>query len=62
MDSTTLSAADVQSIARLPAREVLHAQLVGTIAAPITGLVRGLNALIVGPGHPAEGDRRPGVW
>jgi large subunit ribosomal protein L10 len=48
MDSTALSAADVQAIARLPAREVLHAQLVGTIAAPITGLVRGLNALIAG--------------
>jgi large subunit ribosomal protein L10 len=48
MDSTALSAADVQSIARLPAREVLHAQLVGTIAAPITGLVRTLNALIAG--------------
>jgi large subunit ribosomal protein L10 len=48
MDSTTLSAADVTAIARLPAREVLHAQLVGTIAAPITGLVRGLNALIAG--------------
>ena len=27
---------------------MLHAQLVGTIAAPITGLVRGLNALIAG--------------
>jgi len=48
MDSNTLSAADVVAIARLPAREVLHAQLVGTIAAPITGLVRGLNALIAG--------------
>ncbi|HKO26350.1 MAG TPA: 50S ribosomal protein L10, partial [Solirubrobacteraceae bacterium] len=48
MDSTTLSAADVQAIARLPAREVLHAQLVGTIAAPLSGLVRGLNALIAG--------------
>jgi large subunit ribosomal protein L10 len=48
MDSTALSAADVASIARLPAREVLHAQLVGTIAAPITGLVRTLNALIAG--------------
>ena len=48
MDSTTLSAADVQSIARLPTREVLQAQLVGTIAAPITGLVRTLNALIAG--------------
>lgn len=48
MDGGTLSAADVVAIARLPAREVLHAQLVGTIAAPITGLVRGLNALIAG--------------
>jgi large subunit ribosomal protein L10 len=48
MDSAALSAADVVAIARLPAREVLHAQLVGTIAAPITGLVRGLNALIAG--------------
>lgn len=48
MDSAALSAADVSAIARLPAREVLHAQLVGTIAAPITGLVRGLNALIAG--------------
>jgi len=27
---------------------VLHAQLVGMIASPITGLVRGLNALISG--------------
>ncbi|HYB25988.1 MAG TPA: 50S ribosomal protein L10 [Solirubrobacteraceae bacterium] len=48
MDSAALSAADVVAIARLPAREVLHAQLVGTIAAPITGLVRTLNALIAG--------------
>src|SRR5581483_666615 len=48
MDSSALSAADVQAIARLPAREVLHAQLVGTIAAPLTGLVRTLNALIAG--------------
>jgi large subunit ribosomal protein L10 len=48
MDSTTLTADDVRAIARLPAREVLHAQLVGTIAAPISGLVRTLNALIAG--------------
>jgi large subunit ribosomal protein L10 len=48
MDGGALSAADVVAIARLPAREVLHAQLVGTIAAPITGLVRTLNALIAG--------------
>ena len=38
----------MRSIARLPSRDVLYAQLVGTIAAPLTGLVRGLNALIAG--------------
>ncbi len=43
-----LSADDVRSIARLPTREVLQGQLVGTIAAPLTGLARGLNALIAG--------------
>ncbi len=48
MDGATLSGDDVRAIARLPAREVLHAQLVGTIAAPISGLVRTLNALIAG--------------
>jgi large subunit ribosomal protein L10 len=39
---------EIKSIARLPARDVLHGQLVGTIAAPLTGLVRGLNQLIAG--------------
>src|SRR3984885_201425 len=48
MDAATLSADDVRAIARLPAREVLNAQLVGAIAAPISGLVRTLNALIAG--------------
>ena len=48
MDGAVLSADDVRSIARLPARDVLHAQLVGTIASPIVGLVRTLNALIAG--------------
>jgi large subunit ribosomal protein L10 len=48
LNGIALTADDVRSIARLPAREVLHAQLVGTIAAPLTGLVRGLNALIAG--------------
>ncbi|MFZ0043925.1 MAG: 50S ribosomal protein L10 [Solirubrobacteraceae bacterium] len=48
LEGTTLSADDVRSMARLPSREVLHAQLVGTVAAPLTGLVRGLNALIAG--------------
>lgn len=48
LNGSVLSADDVRSIARLPARDILNAQLVGTIAAPITGLVRTLNALIVG--------------
>jgi large subunit ribosomal protein L10 len=48
LNGEVLSAEDVRSIARLPAREVLYAQLVGTVAAPVTGLVRGLNALITG--------------
>ncbi len=48
MNGSALTADDVRSIARLPAREVLHAQLVGTIASPLAGLVRTLNALIAG--------------
>jgi large subunit ribosomal protein L10 len=48
MNGGALSGAEIQSIARLPSRDVLNAQLVGTIAAPITGLVRTLNALIAG--------------
>ncbi len=48
LNGAALSADDVRSIARLPSREVLTAQLVGTIAAPLSGLVRTLNALIAG--------------
>jgi large subunit ribosomal protein L10 len=48
LNGAPLSADDVRSIARLPTREVLYAQLVGTVAAPLTGLARGLNALIGG--------------
>lgn len=48
LGGSVLSAEDVRSIARLPSREVLYGQLVGTVAAPLTGLVRGLNALVGG--------------
>jgi large subunit ribosomal protein L10 len=48
MNGALLSAGDVQMIAKLPSRDVLNAQLVGTIAAPLSGLVRTLNALISG--------------
>jgi large subunit ribosomal protein L10 len=48
MNGSILTADDIRSIARLPSRDVLNAQLVGTIAAPLSGLVRTLNALIAG--------------
>jgi large subunit ribosomal protein L10 len=48
MNGEALSAEQIGEIARLPAKDVLHGQLVGMIASPITGLVRGLNALIAG--------------
>jgi large subunit ribosomal protein L10 len=48
LNGAVLSADEIRTIARLPARGVLHAQLVGTIAAPLTGLARSLNALISG--------------
>ena len=48
MDGQTLSVEDLEAISLLPARDVLHGQLVGMLASPVTGLVRGLNALIQG--------------
>lgn len=48
MDGKAVSADDIRAIARLPSREVLYAQLVGTVAAPLNGLARTLNALISG--------------
>jgi large subunit ribosomal protein L10 len=48
LNGSVVTADDLRAIARLPAREVLYAQLVGTVAAPLTGLARGLNALIGG--------------
>jgi large subunit ribosomal protein L10 len=48
MNGATLSGEDIRSIARLPSRDVLNGQLVGTIAAPLSGLVRTLNALLAG--------------
>jgi large subunit ribosomal protein L10 len=48
MDGAEVSVDDIKAISRLPARDMLHAQLVGMTAAPLTGLVGGLNALIAG--------------
>jgi large subunit ribosomal protein L10 len=48
MDGQVVGPDDIRAIAKLPSREVLYAQLVGTVAAPLTGLARTLNALISG--------------
>jgi len=48
MGETALDDAGFQSIAKLPTREVLIGQFAGVVASPLTGLVRGLNALIQG--------------
>jgi large subunit ribosomal protein L10 len=48
MNGDALTIEQMEALSRVPARDVLHAQLVGMIASPITGLVRGLNALISG--------------
>jgi large subunit ribosomal protein L10 len=48
MGGAVLSSTQVQAIAKLPSRDVLNGQLVGTIAAPLSGFVRTLNALISG--------------
>jgi large subunit ribosomal protein L10 len=39
---------ELRSLARLPGRDQLNAQLAGIVASPITGLVRGLGAFLSG--------------
>jgi large subunit ribosomal protein L10 len=48
LNGAALTPDDINSIARLPARDVLYGQLVGVVASPITGLARGLGALLGG--------------
>jgi large subunit ribosomal protein L10 len=48
MGETVLDENAFKSIARLPSREVLVGQFAGIVASPLTGVVRGLNALIQG--------------
>lgn len=51
MDGAVLDPAGFQTIARLPGLEVLHGQLVGLTASPLTGLVAGMSNLISGLGR-----------
>ena len=48
LEGDALDAEQIVAISRLPARDVLYGQLVGMVASPITGLARGLNALLSG--------------
>src|ERR1700754_4450401 len=48
MGEVVLDEDGFKSIARLPSREVLIGQFAGIVASPLTGVVRGLNALIQG--------------
>jgi large subunit ribosomal protein L10 len=58
MDGEALDPEQFRAIARLPALDVLHGQLVGVTASPLTGLTRGLasmlSGLAVGLGQIAE--------
>lgn len=48
MDGDAISVEQMESLARLPSRELLQGQFVGVLASPLTGLVRSLAALIAG--------------
>jgi large subunit ribosomal protein L10 len=48
MDGKELTVADIEALSKLPSLDVMHGQLVGMIASPLSGLVRTLNALLSG--------------
>ncbi len=48
MEDLSLDAEKFGLIARLPSRDVLNGQFAAMVATPVTGLVRGLNAMIQG--------------
>jgi large subunit ribosomal protein L10 len=51
MDGAALDVEGFQAIAKLPALDVLHGQLVGLAASPLTGLAAGMSNLISGLGR-----------
>src|SRR3954468_939836 len=48
MDGKELTIDEIEALSRLPSLDVMHGQLVGMIASPLSGLVRTLNALLSG--------------
>ena len=61
MEGRALSVEEIEAISRLPARDVLHGQVVGVLAAPLTGLVRGLASMISGLAIQLEQIREQGL-
>ncbi|MEX2195671.1 MAG: 50S ribosomal protein L10 [Thermoleophilaceae bacterium] len=61
LGADVLTIDQIKDIARLPGREQLQAQLVGVLASPITGLVRGLGSLISGLAIQLEQIREQGL-
>jgi large subunit ribosomal protein L10 len=48
MGGSTLTSEEIESIARLPTRDVLYGRLVGMVASPLTGLAGAMGGLIGG--------------
>jgi large subunit ribosomal protein L10 len=48
MEGSPLDSEQIRAISRLPSRDALYGQLVGVVAAPVSGLVRSLGALVGG--------------
>jgi large subunit ribosomal protein L10 len=48
MDGRELTIEDIEALSRLPSLDVMHGQLVGLVANPLSSLVRTLNALLSG--------------
>jgi large subunit ribosomal protein L10 len=48
LNGEAVDAAQIVALSKLPSRDVLYQQLVGMVASPLTGLARGMNALIGG--------------
>jgi large subunit ribosomal protein L10 len=61
LNGDALTAEQFTAIARLPGREQLYAQLVGVVAAPLTGLVRGLGSMVQGLASQLEQIREQGL-